>query len=108
MYYRLLDDDDFYDDPGHISDYPSLPDGACFGMGRRIDQPLQEPLDFKMDPEWGEDMMLIMGVRVLLMHNSLVNFLLQNGVENLQTGSQTGSGLAIAYRLDSRTLHYKT
>jgi hypothetical protein len=83
VYYELRDRDGAYKEPGHIETYPDLPDEASFNVGRRIEAQLPTPLRFGLDPEWGRDLMLIMGSRILLMRKDLIAALQEAGVDNL-------------------------
>lgn len=85
MYYKLRDNDNGYKDSGNICSYPELPPRVSFNMGRYIDQPLNEPLRFKMYPDWGSQPMLLWGSEITLMHKDLVATLQAAGVDNLQT-----------------------
>ena len=85
MYYQLDEKGDiYYEDAGHIDTYPELPRGVDLTGGERIDLKLDVPLRFRMDPEWGKDMTLMMGVQILLMRKDLIKALQEVGVDNLQ------------------------
>lgn len=85
MYYLIDDDDDYYEDSGHIMEYPQMPSNISFNSGARIASVLKTPLKFRMDPEWGSDPMLIMGVEIPLFHKDFVMELNKLGVDNIDT-----------------------
>jgi len=83
MYYELLDKHSAYPDPASIGEYPDLPRGVSFNMGRRIDLPIATPLRFELDPDWGRDIAVFTGSRIPIMRKDLIQALRDAGVDNI-------------------------
>ena len=85
MYYILSEKDNYFADAGHIDSYPELPMEIGFRRGQLIDKTkLKIPVRCDMDPEWGEDLTIIMGIRIPMMRSDMVEILIKTGVNNLQ------------------------
>jgi len=84
-FYTFEDDFDAYDDCGDLDSSPDFLEDIELYEGDSIRAELEEPLHFYMDEDFGNDPQVMWGFPLICMRDDLVQTLLDEGAENIET-----------------------